>query len=312
MVEKSNITETIKELMVINKIPKIPLKDIKLKKKIGEGGQAKVYRGTYNNEEVAVKVLEEVDWKCLAHEIVIISNLHHECIPKFYGIVLDEGIIGLVNKYINGSPLDEHNVADFTEEERLKICKSLCSALCFIHQNNFIHRDLKPENIMLDKEKNFYLIDFGIAKVITNTIEMATRAKGTIHYLAPETLEVAELTDSEEIVSIINSKVDVWAFGCIVSYLFSEKLPWTNTLLDNPTIIQKALLTKKPYPLPKNEITKEKFTNCEDILKIISMCTEVDHTKRCDMKTIKTICDNFKPSETDKERLRKRKEKENK
>ena len=131
--QKTNITETIKELMTINKIPKIALKDIKLKKKIGEGGQAKVYRGTYNGEEVAVKVLEEVDWKCLAHEIVIVSNLHHECIPKFYGIVLDEGIIGLVNKYISGKPLDEYKISDFDEKAKIKIIKSLASALCYIH-----------------------------------------------------------------------------------------------------------------------------------------------------------------------------------
>lgn len=297
MVEKSNITETIKELMVINKIPKIPLKDIKLKKKIGEGGQAKVYRGTYNNEEVAVKVLEEVDWKCLAHEIVIISNLHHDCIPKFYGIVLDEGIIGLVNKYINGKPLDEYDISAFTEDERIKIIRSLASALTYVHSNNFIHRDLKPENIMIDKEYNFYLIDFGIAKVITNTIEMATRAKGTIHYLAPETLEVAELTESEEIVSVINAKVDVWAYGCIVSYLFSEKLPWTNQYLDNAATIQKLLLTHKAFPLPTKEITKEKFTNAEEILKIISMCTQIDHNKRSDMTTIKALADGLKKSE---------------
>jgi serine/threonine protein kinase len=291
MVEKSNITETIKELMVINKIPKIPLKDIKLKKKIGEGGQAKVYRGTYNNEEVAVKVLEEVDWKCLAHEIVIISNLHHDCIPKFYGIILDEGIIGLVSKYISGKPLDEYNISEFSEKDKIKIAKSLSNALCYIHQNNFIHRDLKPENIMIDSDFNFFLIDFGIAKVITNTIDMATRAKGTIHYLAPETLEVAELTESEEIVSIITPKVDVWAYGCILAYLFSEKLPWCNQYLDNPTVIQKLLLTKKPFPVPTKEISKDKYVKHEEICKLITMCTAVDLKKRADMKTVKELTD---------------------
>ena len=298
MVEnKNNITETIKELMVINKIPKISLKDIKLKKKVGEGGQAKVYRGTYNGEEVAVKVLEEIDWKCLAHEIVIISNLHHECIPKLYGIVLDEGIIGLVNKYINGKPLDEYNIHDFKEKEKIKIAKNLANALEYIHSNNFIHRDLKPENIMLDENCNFYLIDFGISKVITNTSEeseIATRAKGTVHYLAPETLDVAELTESEEIVSIITSKVDVWAYGCILAYLFSEKLPWCNQYLDNPTVIQKLLLTKKPYPIPTKEVTKDKYKNADEIIKIISMCTVIDHHKRADMKQIKTLTEALK------------------
>lgn len=289
--EKSNITETIKELMVINKIPKIALKDIKLKKKIGQGGQAKVYRGTYQGDEVAVKVLEEVDWKCLAHEIVIISNLHHECIPKFYGIILDEGIIGLVNKYISGKPLDEYKISEFDEKQKIKIAKSLSNALFYIHSNNFIHRDLKPENIMIDSDLNFFLIDFGIAKVITNTVEMATRAKGTIHYLAPETLDVAELTEAEEIVSIITSKVDVWAYGCIVSYLFSEKLPWCNVYNDNSAIIQKLLLTRKPFPVPVKEITKEKYTCADEILKIITKCTILDHTKRSDMTEIKALTD---------------------
>ena len=90
---------------------------------------------------------------------------------------------------------------------------------------------------MLDDNMNFYLIDFGIAKVMTNMIDTLTRAKGTIYYLAPETLEVAELTEKEEIVSKITTKVDVWAYGCIVSYLFSGVLPWTNKYKDNAQAI---------------------------------------------------------------------------
>lgn len=284
--DKHNITETIKELMEINKIPKIQLKDIKLKKKIGEGGQAKVYRGTYKEEEVAVKVLEEVDWKCLAHEIVIISNLHHTCIPKFYGIVLEEGIIGLVNKYITGKPLDEYKISDFNEKQKLAIVKSLANALCYIHENKFIHRDLKPENIMIDNNLNFFLIDFGIAKVVTGENNAYTRAKGTVHYLAPETLDVAELNESEEIISSITTQVDVWAFGCIASYLFAEKLPWCNKYLDNSATIQKLLIQKKEFPVPADLIATHKYANEELIVKIIKGCTLIDITKRFNMNKV--------------------------
>jgi eukaryotic-like serine/threonine-protein kinase len=292
--DKSNITETIKELMEINKIPKISLKDIKLKKKIGEGGQAKVYRGTYKDEEVAVKVLEEVDWKCLAHEIVIISNLHHVSIPKFYGIILEEGIIGLVNKYISGKPLDEYKISEFNEKQKVNIIKSLAHSLYYIHENKFIHRDLKPENIMIDNSFNFFLIDFGIAKVVTGQNNAYTRAKGTVHYLAPETLEVAELTETEEIVSAITTQVDVWAFGCIVSYIFSEKLPWCNKYLDNSTIIQKLLIKKSEFPVPVDLITKEKYANAELIIKLIKGSTVVDFTKRYTMKDVVAIVDQLK------------------
>ena len=289
MVEKSNITDTIKELMEINKIPKIQLKDIKLKKKIGEGGQAKVYRGTYKDEEVAVKVLEEVDWKCLAHEIVIISNLHHQSIPKFYGIVLEDGIIGLVNKYISGKPLDEYNISEFNEKQKLAIAKSLATALSFVHENKFIHRDLKPENIMIDNNLNFYLIDFGIAEVVTGQDNAYTRAKGTVHYLAPETLDVVELTESEEIVSAITTQVDVWAYGCILSYIFSEKLPWCNKYLDNSAVIQKLLVQKKEFPVPMDLIKKDKYSSADQIIEIIKGCNVIDPKKRFTMKSVLEI-----------------------
>lgn len=278
----SELQQTIKDLMEINHIKKIPLKTISLKKKIGEGGQAKVYRGTLEGEEVAVKVITEVDWKCLAHEIVILSNLSHQSIPKFYGIILDNKIIGLVFKYINGKPLDEYEKNHFKNDEKLKIIKDLADALNYVHQNKFIHRDLKLENIMVDKSVNTFLIDFGIAKVCSNGISNMTRAKGTLHYLAPETLEAADLTETEDIISIVTNKVDIWSFGCIVSYMFSGYLPWCNEYKDNEVVIQKLLLTKAKFPVPTN-------IKDENIKKIIQMATEVDFKKRASMEDLVSI-----------------------
>jgi len=268
--------------MEINKIQQIELKDIALKKKIGEGGQAKVYRGTLAGEEVAVKVLEEVDWKCLAHEIVIISNLQHTCIPKFYGIVIDDNVLALVFGFVNGKTLDECKLGDISADIKLRMVKQLCSVLDYVHNSKFIHRDLKPENIIIDTDLNLWLIDFGIAKVCTNTVDIITRAKGTLHYLAPEALDAEDLTDTEEIISLITTKVDVWAFGCIVSYIFSGILPWCNKYVDNSAVIQKVLVQKKAFPVPDN--IKDAL-----IIKVISMSTATDPTKRATMEEVKEI-----------------------
>lgn len=280
----ADIINTVKELMEINHINKISLKDVSLKKKIGEGGQAKVYRGTYQGEEVAVKVLEEVDWKCLAHEIVIISNLQHEVIAKFYGIIADDNVLALVFRFINGKSLDEYKLADISTEAKIKIVKQLASALDYIHKNKFIHRDLKPENLMLDNNYNLHLIDFGIAKVCTNKSFTVTRAKGTLHYLAPEALDAEDLTETEEIISMITTKVDVWAYGGIVSYIFSGILPFCNKYADSNAVIQKVLMKKMPFPIPDN------ITN-ETIIKVITMATQVDPNKRADMTEIKAVLD---------------------
>lgn len=280
-----NFLQTVKKIEDINHIKKIKLQDLKLINKIGEGGQAKVYMGTYENNKVAVKVMKNVDYKCFAHELVILAFLEHKNIPKFYGIVREPNVLFLVFEFIEGKTLDDFKVTDFTTEQKYHIIYQLACCLEFIHSRKFIHRDLKPENIMLDKDGYIYLIDFSIAKVLTNAEYTLTRTKGTLNYLAPECLEPSEMSEDKEIISKVTAKVDVWSFGCIVSWLFSGFIPWSDKYNDSPAIIQQILLNKYPFSIPKN-ITDN------NIAKIIQMATEVDANKRASMTEIKNYMEN--------------------
>ena len=280
-----NFLQTVKKIEDINHIKKIKLQDLKLINKIGEGGQAKVYMGTYENNKVAVKVMKNVDYKCFAHELVILTFLEHKNIPKFYGIVREPNVLFLVFEFIEGKTLDDFKVTDFTTEQKYHIIYQLACCLEFIHSRKFIHRDLKPENIMLDKDGYIYLIDFSIAKVLTNAEYTLTRTKGTLNYLAPECLEPSEMSEDKEIISKVTAKVDVWSFGCIVSWLFSGFIPWSDKYNDSPAIIQQILLNKYPFSIPKN-ITDN------NIAKIIQMATEVDANKRASMTEIKNFMEN--------------------
>ena len=280
-----NFLQTVKKIEDINHIKKIKLQDLKLINKIGEGGQAKVYMGTYENNKVAVKVMKNVDYKCFAHELVILAFLEHKNIPKFYGIVREPNVLFLVFEFIEGKTLDDFKVTDFTTEQKYHIIYQLACCLEFIHSRKFIHRDLKPENIMLDKDGYIYLIDFSIAKVLTNAEYTLTRTKGTLNYLAPECLEPSEMSEDKEIISKVTAKVDVWSFGCIASWLFSGFIPWSDKYNDSPAIIQQILLNKYPFSIPKN-ITDN------NIAKIIQMATEVDANKRASMTEIKNFMEN--------------------
>ena len=95
-----NFLQTVEKIVDVNNIKKIKLEQINLIKKIGEGGQAKVYMGTYENQKVAVKLMKNVDYKCFAHELVILAFLEHENIPKFYGIVREKNVLSLVFEFI--------------------------------------------------------------------------------------------------------------------------------------------------------------------------------------------------------------------
>ena len=280
-----NFLQTVEKIVDLNHIKKIQLEEISLIKKIGEGGQAKVYMGTYQNQKVAVKLMKNVDYKCFAHELVILALLDHENIPKFYGIIREKNVLSLVFEFIEGKTLDQFKISDFTSEQKYNIIYQLTSCLEYIHSKKFIHRDLKPENIMLDNQGKIHLLDFSIAKVITNAEFTLTRAKGTLNYLAPECLELSEISEDQQIISKITSKVDVWAFGCIVSWLFSGYVPWSDKYKDLPPIIQQILMKKIPFSIPKNIEDK-------NIIKIIEMATQVDVNKRKNMKEIKDFLDN--------------------
>lgn len=275
-----NFLQTVEKLVIINHIEKIKLGDLILKKKIGEGGQAKVYMGTFENKQVAVKVMKNVDYKCFAHELVILAFLDHVNIPKFYGIVREQNVLSLVFEFIEGKTLDEYKPVDFNTQEKYHIIYELASCLEYVHSKKFIHRDLKPENLMLGKNGHIYLIDFSIAKVLTNSEYTHTRTKGTLNYLAPECLDSSEISEDRQIISMITAKVDVWAFGCIVSWLFSGFVPWSDKYKDLPPIIENILLKKMPFSIPANIVDK-------NIIQIIQMSTVVDVSKRASMSDIK-------------------------
>ena len=274
--------QTVQKIEDINHINKIKLQDLKILNKIGEGGQAKVYMGTYENHKVAVKVMKNVDYKCFAHELVILAFLDHKNIPKFYGIVREPDVLCLVFEFIEGKTLDKYKVTEFTKDQKYNIIYQLACCLEFIHSRKFIHRDLKPENIILGKDGFIYLIDFSIAKVLTNAEYTLTRTKGTLNYLAPECLDPSEMSEDREIISKVTAKVDVWAFGCIVSWFFSGFIPWSDKYNDSPAIIQQILLNKCPFSIPNN-------IKDNNIIKIIQMATEVDSNKRASMTEIKNI-----------------------
>ncbi len=287
---ENNIRATITELMKINDIPRIRTKDVTYEGKIGQGGQAKVYKGTFNGEEVAIKIVLNPDLKCLAHEVVILASLRHENVAKFHGIILDdEKNICLVFQYIGSKCLESYKPDNLSDNNKLAILKQLASVLEYMHSQQCVHRDLKPENVMFNPDTNkLHLIDFGISKVVQDDSGIKTRAKGTPHYIAPESFIAANADDDngEALVSVIGPGVDVWSYGCVVSWLYSGILPWTNKYKNKMEQIQMVLIMKKPFPIP-NQISDK------NIVTLVEMCVKVDEKKRAGMVDIKKYVNNL-------------------
>jgi len=284
MIEKGEVNHEHFEylLNVINeeKLNRIMENEVIKIKEIGNGGQARVFLAKYKNMDVAVKAFENYDLKNFARELIILSRLNHKFIPRFYGIILEKNNISIVTQFIEGRTLNKINAAEFHYEIKLKIVMNISEAIQYVHSFGFIHRDLKPENIILDKDFNIFLIDFGIATYNDpdQKEKDLTEVKGTFYYFPPEIFENSNVVDNNVLLSYVDDKFDIWAFGCTISYIFSGYVPWTN-LYNQEVCIETALMNKEFFPIPKN--IKEGH-----IKQLIKMATEIDKDKRCNINQI--------------------------
>jgi eukaryotic-like serine/threonine-protein kinase len=95
-----------------------------------------------------------------------------------------------------------------------------------------IHRDLKPDNLFLTSREDgsplIKILDFGIAKVLSQSMQLSADVKGTPLYMAYE--QAAR--------GAIGPATDIWAFGLIAFYLFSGKSYWKSGNSPDGTMTQ--------------------------------------------------------------------------
>ena len=141
--------------------------------KLGEGGMGEVWRATDTKlgRDVAIKVLPEAfarDPDRMARftrEAQMLASLNHPNIAAIYGV--EER--ALVMELVEGPTLAERIAAGpIPLDDALPIAKQIAEALEYAHERSIIHRDLKPANIKITPEARVKVLDFGLAKALSN------------------------------------------------------------------------------------------------------------------------------------------------
>lgn len=170
------------------------------------------------NEFVAIKKMKKryYNWDdCMQlREIRALKKLNHQNIVLLKEVIREENHLYLVFEHMeeNLYQLIRSQLVPFPESTVRKIIVQIIDGLSYIHKQGFFHRDIKPENLLCRNGSNSIKIaDFGLTREIDSQPPY-TDYVSTRWYRAPELLLHAK---------DYNWAVDIWAFGCIVSELYT-------------------------------------------------------------------------------------------
>ena len=170
-------------------------------RQLGSGGMGAVWLAEdtlLDNKQFAVKMLPSIlvankrAYRQLKNEALVAMKLVHPNIMQIRAFEENNGNPFLVMDYIEGQTLDDYLAerGTLSEDETIKILKPVAAALDYAHGEGVVHRDVKPANVMIRKDGRPFVLDFGIAREMQETMTRVTGkfSSGTLLYMSPEQL----------------------------------------------------------------------------------------------------------------------------
>lgn len=212
-----------------------------LQKVIGRGGMGAVYlaQQTRPHRQVAVKVFMPISTlqpsqhkaflERFRRETDAAASLEHPNIVPVHEYGEREGLAYLVMPYVSGGTLRD----ELEAEGRLPLLRivlyleQMAAALDHAHDRGVIHRDIKPANILMTLEKRLLLTDFGLVKIIADTIPISNNPlsevgtpMGTPDYMSPEQVIGKE----------IDPRADIYSLGVLLYHMVTGTVPFKGDL----------------------------------------------------------------------------------
>ncbi|HEX6149491.1 Stk1 family PASTA domain-containing Ser/Thr kinase [Nocardioides sp.] len=211
---------------------------------LGRGGMAEVRKGidTRLGRVVAIKRLRtdlasDATFQArFRREAQSSASLNHPAIVAVYDTGEEPATDGsgvaqpyIVMEYVAGRTLRDilREGRKILPERALEITSGVLSALDYSHRAGIIHRDIKPGNVMLTPSGDVKVMDFGIARAISDassTMTQTAAVVGTAQYLSPEQARG----------ETVDSRSDVYSAGCLLYELLTGRPPFVG---DSPVAV---------------------------------------------------------------------------
>jgi TolB-like protein/tRNA A-37 threonylcarbamoyl transferase component Bud32/Tfp pilus assembly protein PilF len=218
----------------------------KILSKLGEGGMGVVYKAedTKLQRFVALKFLhpeltrdEEAKTRFI-HEAQAAAALSHPHICTIHEIDEYEGQSFIAMEFIEGEGLkDRIQKGPLPIDDLLSLTIQIGEGLQKAHEKGIVHRDIKPANIMVTGDGVVKILDFGLARLGTQTkITKTDTTLGTAAYMSPEQASGKD----------VDGRTDIWSLGVVLYEMVTGVRPFTGEY--EPAVVY-SILHDNPEPV---------------------------------------------------------------
>ncbi|MCK4413967.1 MAG: SUMF1/EgtB/PvdO family nonheme iron enzyme [Candidatus Eisenbacteria sp.] len=199
-----------------------------LEEERGRGGMGVVFRARdakLRTRTVAIKILSEQlegsqeGIERFLREAETVAGLNHQSIVQVLDVGEEQGRHFIVMEWNEGKDLgqilEEGGAWDL--ERAYPLFRQVFQAVSYAHRHGVIHRDLKPSNILMTHEGLVKIVDFGLARMATESeLSKTGYGLGTLAYMPPEQRRDAKRADHRS---------DIYALGKTVYHILTGEVP---------------------------------------------------------------------------------------
>ena len=229
------------------------LSDFRFHELLGRGSFGKVYRVTrhadgraYVMKQINVAEMSEREQRDAVNEVQVMAAMDHANLVRYFDSFIDAGLLNIVMEFCDGGDLQAYlqklKGRSLPEAQIWHLFIQICQGMAYMHGKRILHRDLKTANLFLSTSPSTMpstattnpndaatktavtkppslvvkIGDLGVARVLNSSSSFAQTLVGTPYYLSPELCEDKPY----------NNRSDVWALGCILYELCSQRHPF--------------------------------------------------------------------------------------
>ncbi|KAJ0234607.1 Mitogen-activated protein kinase kinase 5 [Hirschfeldia incana] len=223
--------------------------DLERGNRIGSGAGGTVYKVIHRptSRVYALKVIygnhEENVRRQICREIEILRDVSHPNIVRCHEMFDQNGEIQVLLEFMDKGSLEGRHVSN--ERDLANLSLQILNGLAYLHGRHIVHRDIKPSNLLINSANNVKIADFGVSRILAQTMDPCNSSVGTIAYMSPERINT-DLNQGR----YDGYAGDIWSLGVSILEFFLGRFPFNVSRQGDWASLMCAICMSQPPEAP--------------------------------------------------------------